>query len=181
MNKIKILIPVYNDWQSVFKLIENINSQVSTLNDEFSVIIINDASTENRPEFSVDLNNLNFVQIINMKENKGHARCNAAGLKYISEKEDFDYVIPMDGDGEDRPEELSLLIEKIKEYPNTVITGNRVKRFQKYLQDEGYVTTIRSTRGDDIMAACGQLVGQVNDKTRRKQRAQKNQIKTKAI
>ena len=133
MNKIKILIPVYNDWQSVFKLIENINSQVSTLNDEFSVIIINDASTENRPEFSVDLNNLNLVQIINMKENKGHARCNAAGLKYISEKEDFDYVIPMDGDGEDRPEELSLLIEKIKEYPNTVITGNRVKRSESLI------------------------------------------------
>jgi 23S rRNA (adenine2503-C2)-methyltransferase len=60
-------------------------------------------------------------------------------------------------------------------------SGNRVKRFQKYLQGEGYVTTIRSTRGDDIMAACGQLVGQVNDKTRRKERAQKNQIKTKAI
>ena len=133
MNKIKILIPVYNDWQSVFKLIENINSQVSTLNDEFSVIIINDASTENRPEFSVDLNNLNLVQIINMKENKGHARCNAAGLKYISEKEDFDYVIPMDGDGEDRPEELSLLIEKIKEYPNTFITGNRVKRSEGFI------------------------------------------------
>ena len=60
-------------------------------------------------------------------------------------------------------------------------SGNRVKRFQKYLQDEGYVTTIRSTRGDDIMAACGQLVGQVNDKTRRKERAQKNHIKTRAI
>ena len=140
MNKIKILIPVYNDWQSVFKLIENINSQVSTLNDEFSVIIINDASTENRPEFSVDLNNLNSVQVINMKENKGHTRCNAAGLKYISEKEDFDYVIPMDGDGEDRPEELSLLIEKIKEYPNTVITGNRVKRSEGFIFKFCYLT-----------------------------------------
>ena len=41
-----------------------------------------------------------------MKENRGHARCNAAGLKYIFEKEEFDYVIPMDGDGEDRPEEI---------------------------------------------------------------------------
>ena len=60
-------------------------------------------------------------------------------------------------------------------------SGNRVKRFQKYLQEKGYVTTIRSTRGDDIMAACGQLVGQVNDKTRRKERAKNNQIKTKAI
>ena len=50
MKKIKILIPVYNDWQSVFKLLENINSEVSTLDGEFSVIIVNDASTEDRPE-----------------------------------------------------------------------------------------------------------------------------------
>lgn len=133
MSKIKILIPVYNDWQSVFKLLENINSQTLTLNDEFSVTIVNDASTENRPEFSVDLNNLKFVQIINMKENKGHARCNAAGLKYINKKEDFDYVIPMDGDGEDRPEELSLLIEKINDYPDVVITANRVKRSEGFI------------------------------------------------
>jgi len=133
MSKIKILIPVYNDWQSVFKLIENINSQVSKLNNEFSAIIVNDASTENRPEFSADLNNLKSVQIINMKENKGHARCNAAGLKYINEKEDFDYVIPMDGDGEDRPVELSLLIEKIKDYPDAVVTANRVKRSEGFM------------------------------------------------
>ena len=128
MSKIKVLIPVYNDWRSVFKLLENINSQVPSLNNHFSVIIVNDASTENRPEFSIDLNNLKSVRIINMKENRGHARCNASGLKYINEKEDFDYVIPMDGDGEDRPEEMSLLIEKIKDFPNSVITANRIKR-----------------------------------------------------
>ena len=133
MKKIKILIPVYNDWQSVFKLLENINSEVLTLNFEFSVIIVNDASTENRPEFSVDLNNLKSIQVINMKENRGHARCNAAGLKHINEKEEFDYVIPMDGDGEDRPEELSLLIKKIKEYPDTVITAERVKRSEGFI------------------------------------------------
>ena len=133
MSKIKILIPVYNDWQSVFKLLENINSQVSKLNDEFSVIIVNDASTESRSEFSADLNNLNSIQIMNMKENKGHARCNAAGLKHINEKEDFDYIIPMDGDGEDRPEELGLLIEKIKDYPDTVVTADRVKRSEGFI------------------------------------------------
>ena len=61
-------------------------------------------------------------------------------------------------------------------------SGNRVRRFQKYLQDSGYVTTIRSTRGDDIMAACGQLVGQVNDKTRKKERIERKlQIKSKSI
>ena len=139
MNKIKILIPVYNDWQSVFNLIKTINSQVLSLNDELSVIIVNDASTENRPEFSADLNNLKSIQIINMKENKGHARCNAAGLKYINEKVDFDYVIPMDGDGEDRPEELSLLIKKIKEYPDTVVTANRVKRSEGIIFKSCYI------------------------------------------
>ena len=147
MSKITILIHVYNDWQSVSKLIKDINSQVSTLSDEFSVIIINDASNENRPEFSIDLNNLKSVQIINIKENMGHARCNASGLKYINEKEDFDYVIPMDGDGEDRPEELSLLIEKIKDFPNSVITANRIKRsegamFKFYYSAHKYLTFV---------------------------------------
>ena len=133
MNKIKILIPIYNDWQSVFKLLENINLESSVLEDEFSVIIINDASTENKPELLTNLENLKSVQVINMRKNKGHARCNAAGMKYINEKEEFDYIIPMDGDGEDRPEELSLLIEKIKSFPNTVITADRVKRSEGFI------------------------------------------------
>ena len=133
MKQIKILIPVYNDWQSVFELLKNINSEVSKLEGEFSVIIVNDGSTESRSEFLPDLSNLKSIQVINMKKNKGHARCIAVGLKHINEKEEFDYVIPMDGDGEDRPEELSLLIEKIKEFPDIVVTANRVKRSEGFL------------------------------------------------
>jgi len=131
--RIKILIPIYNDWQSVFKLLENIDSEITGLDAEVSVLIVNDASTEQRPEINFNLNNLKSVQVINMKENRGHARCNAAGLKYINEKEDFDYVIPMDGDGEDRPEEIKLLIEKAKEYPNVVITGDRIERSEGFI------------------------------------------------
>ena len=133
MKKIKILIPVYNDWQSVFKLLENIDSEIIDLNINASVLIVNDASTEKRPEINTNLNNIKSVQVINMKENRGHAKCNATGLKYIFEKEEFDYVIPMDGDGEDRPEELKSLIEKTKEYPDTVITADRIKRSEGLL------------------------------------------------
>ena len=133
MKKIKILIPVYNDWQSVFKLLENIDSEITDLNVNASVLIVNDASTEKRPEINTNLNNIKSVQVINMKENRGHAKCNATGLKYIFEKEEFDYVIPMDGDGEDRPEELKSLIEKTKEYPDTVITADRIKRSEGLL------------------------------------------------
>ncbi|MDK2778705.1 MAG: 23S rRNA (adenine(2503)-C(2))-methyltransferase RlmN [Pseudomonadota bacterium] len=49
-------------------------------------------------------------------------------------------------------------------------SNNRVYRFRDYLISQGHVVTIRSTRGDDIDAACGQLVGRVEDKTRRSQR-----------
>ena len=126
--KIKILIPVYNDWQSVFKLLENINSEVSNLDYEFSVIIVNDASTEAKPELSVNLEKLNSIKIINMKENQGHARCNAAGLKHIFENEEFDYVIPMDGDGEDRPEEITQLVDNLNYHPDKPIVGERIRR-----------------------------------------------------
>jgi len=130
--KIIILIPVYNDWQSVFKLLENINSEISGLKYDFSVIIINDASTEDRQQFSKSLDNLKNIQIINMKENRGHARCIASGLKHIFEKEDFDYVIPMDGDGEDRPEEIKELVDNLNYSPNKPIVGERIKRSEGF-------------------------------------------------
>ena len=128
MKKIKILIPIYNDWQSGFKLLENIDRRIETFQAEISAIIVNDASNEKKPDTSLKFKNLNSIKIINMKENKGHARCIAAGLKYIYEKEDFDYVIPMDGDGEDRPEEINLLLDKIDSNLNIPITANRIKR-----------------------------------------------------
>ncbi len=128
MKKIIILIPIYNDWQSVFKLLENIDLQIAKWDTEVSVLIVNDASTEERSKTELDFKNIKSLRVMNMKQNKGHARCNAAGLKYITEKENFDYVILMDGDGEDRPEELPLLFNKSKENPSKTVTLNRVKR-----------------------------------------------------
>ena len=128
MKKFIILIPVYNDWKSVFKLIENIDVQIKGWDAEVSVLIVNDASTEERPKTEPDFKNIRSIRVVNMKQNKGHARCNASGLKYITEKENFDYVILMDGDGEDRPEELTSLFNKSKENPSKTVTLNRIKR-----------------------------------------------------
>tara|TARA_B100001123_G_C15205257_1_gene984960 strand:+ start:405 stop:1292 length:888 start_codon:yes stop_codon:yes gene_type:complete len=128
MKKFIILIPVYNDWKSVFKLLENIDLQINNWDATVSVLIVNDASKEKRPKTELNFKNIKSLRVINMKKNKGHARCNAAGLKYITEKENFDYVILMDGDGEDRPEELTLLFNKSKQDPTKTITLNRVKR-----------------------------------------------------
>ena len=126
--KIKILIPIYNDWNSVKLLINNIDKAVTDIEGNFSVIIINDASTQKKPDNFLSFKNLKSVKIINMINNRGHGRCNAAGLKYIYEKEEFDYVIPMDGDGEDRPEEIKTIVEKIDTNSDFPVVGERIKR-----------------------------------------------------
>ena len=133
MKKIIILIPVYNDWQSTSKLLEDINLNIKGLNQEFSVIIVNDASTDQQSINATNFENLSSIKIINMKENRGHARCIASGLKYIHEKEQYDYIIPMDGDGEDRPEEIKNFVENINFNPNKTIVGERVKRTEKLI------------------------------------------------
>ena len=132
MKKFIILIPIYNDWKSVFKLLENIDWQIADWDAEVSVLIVNDASTEERPVTELKFKKIKSVRVMNMKQNRGHARCNAAGLKYLTEKEKFDYVIPMDGDGEDRPEELISLFNKSKEKPLKTVTLDRIKRSEGF-------------------------------------------------
>lgn len=85
----------------------------------------------------------------------------------------------------DRPEHAYELAELLRDIPVKInlipfnpfalsgykkVSNNAMRRFQKILMDAGYTATVRTTRGDDIAAACGQLAGQVNDKTRRSER-----------
>ena len=131
--KIKILIPVFNDWQSLSRLMTNIDNEIQNINHEISIIIVDDASTFDRQLEIEDLSNINSVKILVMKENRGHARCIAAGLKYVLEKEEFDYAIPMDGDGEDRPEEIKEFIKTIESNPDKTVVGERVKRSEAFI------------------------------------------------
>ena len=136
--KYVILIPIYNDRESLKLLIENINNQIKDLKSEISIVVINDASSQQIIETYSNIENIQSIEIVNMKENRGHARCIASGLKYIFEKKEFDYVIPMDGDGEDRPEEIINFIEASKEAVDKSIVGERVKRSEGLLFQLSY-------------------------------------------
>ncbi len=85
----------------------------------------------------------------------------------------------------DQPEQARELAVLLKDFPCKINlipfnsfpgseyrrpSGNAVSRFWQVLVDAGYIVTVRTTRGDDIDAACGQLVGQVVDRTRRSER-----------
>ena len=133
MKKIKILIPVYNDWESLIKLLDEINKVIIDIkNTEFDCMIVNDASTIKLPEIKVP-KNIKKIEIFNMKQNKGHARCNAFAIRYLSKKDDFDHLIVMDGDGEDRPEEIKYLVNQALEDQEVSVVAKRVKRSEGFL------------------------------------------------
>ena len=128
MKKFIILIPVYNDWESLGKLINDISIQLKDLkNDMFSFIILNDGSTKLQPKIKKP-ENIFSIKILNMKINKGHTICIAYGIHHILRNEKFDNLILMDGDGEDRPEEVLNLIKKNSENLEKSVVAKRVKR-----------------------------------------------------
>ena len=132
MRKIIILIPVFNDWDSLVKLINEINENIKNYkNNNFECIIVNDASTIKQPDI-VKPSNIESLQILNMKKNKGHARCNAFGIRHIFKNKKFDYLILMDGDGEDRPVEIKSLINETIEKPNISVVAKRIKRSEGF-------------------------------------------------
>ena len=133
MKKIKILIPIYNDWESLTKLLDEINKVITDIkNTVFDCMIVNDASTIKLPEIDVP-KNIKKIEIFNMKQNKGHARCNAFAIKYLSKNDDFDHLIVMDGDGEDRPEEIKYLVNQALEDKEVSVVAKRVKRSEGFL------------------------------------------------
>ena len=137
--KIYCLTPVFNDWESLHVLITQMEKiQVNNSNINFSIIVVNDGSTE---ENKIELKN-NFIDttILNLKVNIGHQRAIAVGLQYIyNEKDDYDYVVVMDSDGEDKPEDIILLLEKAtKEGSKKIIFAQRKKRQESILFKTGY-------------------------------------------
>ena len=132
MKKFIILIPIYNDWESLEKLLNEINSSIENIkNTQFDCVIIDDCSTIKNLKINIP-SQINSIKIIHMSKNKGHARCNAFGIKYLSENEVFDHLILMDGDGEDRPQEIKLLVDKILQDSNKSVVAKRVKRSEGY-------------------------------------------------
>ena len=128
MKKIIIIIPIFNDWDSLKQLLLEIDQVIKEIEGVFvDCLVINDASTMKTPEINRP-KNIKSLKILNMKQNKGHAKCNAFGIRYSIQKEKFDFLILMDGDGEDRPTELRSLIDKVKNDPKHSVVAKRVKR-----------------------------------------------------
>ena len=128
-----ILIPNFNDWESLRLLLPQLDQAVMELERQVFVLIVDDASTEAVPngwpgqEFLA----LDSIEILRLRANQGHQRAIALGLYHLHEFTDVEAVVVMDGDGEDRPQDiLPLLQALLSGNPDEVIFAARTKRLE---------------------------------------------------
>lgn len=140
ITKIVCLTPVFNDWESLYILIKNLESQIQAQPNLISlkIIAINDGSSE-----SVARENLQStipIEIVSLKKNVGHQRAIAIGLQYIySLNLENDFVVVMDCDGEDKPEDVFQLVKKCQALEGKkIIFAQRKKRQESILFKTGY-------------------------------------------
>lgn len=133
------LTPIYNDWDSFAVLIQEINKLKQNLKTyNFFVVAVNDGSTQDLPD-DFDFNKIP-VKVLNLKINIGHQRAIAVGLQYIyNEVSDYDFVVVMDCDGEDKPQDIKELINKAQqEKEKKIIFAQRKKRQESTFFKVGY-------------------------------------------
>ena len=122
--KFTILIPVYNDWAALQKLLALISEQARHLAMEFDVLLMNDCSAE---PVDVQVMEHLHIHVVNLLRNVGHQKAIAIGLAHLAHGAATN-VIVMDADGEDKPTDIPTLIAKAKDTPGKIVFAERSKR-----------------------------------------------------
>lgn len=130
MQRIGIIVPVFNDWDSLSQLRAKLEEQALRLHCSVDLIVVDDGSTLLQDSTRVldGAPSLDEVILISLTCNVGHQRAIAIGLAYASNQDRYDCVIVMDSDGEDRPEDISELIAIHSIHPGAVIAAKRSQR-----------------------------------------------------
>ena len=125
---ISIVIPVYNEAQSIIQLYEELVNAATLLRKPFEIIFVDDGSTDNTPQVLKEIcvkaqKNRIHISCMRFPQNLGKSACLLAGF----EESEGDIVITMDGDLQDNPGEIHGFIEKIDEGYD-LVSGWRFKR-----------------------------------------------------
>ena len=133
---IAIVIPVLDDWKSLALLLPILDQTLSSEQFSVEIIIVDDGSSVSFEEAKMALprfENLRKVSILELKRNLGHQRAIALGLTFASAELECRAVVVMDGDGEDKPEDVVRLIEKCREENfSKLIFAKRSKRSEGF-------------------------------------------------
>lgn len=129
--KIAIVTPLFNDWDCLYKLVEDVRKVLSpTQFADYRIVVVNDCSS-----LEVDASKLagHPVEIIHLNKNLGHQKSIAIGVSYLNKSSEQDLVVVMDVDGEDKPEHLPILLEEaIQGKSNEIVFARRTKRKESF-------------------------------------------------
>ena len=129
-----ILIPVYDDWKSLNKLLlklkKNLKNERKIDNE---ILIVNDNSNQKPDINSKRLKIFKKIKILSLNKNFGSQIAIAVGLNYLKSQKGNFYVTVMDGDGEDSPKEIKTMLKRAIKFKDYVITSNRKKRKESLL------------------------------------------------
>jgi hypothetical protein len=119
-----VLIPVFNDWESAALV-------VARLDRSLRVLVVDDGSTAEPPsDFGESFADMAGADLVRLKGNLGHQRAIAVGLYVIERQIPAPAVVIMDGDGEDRPEDVAVLLGEFRKRGDAVVFAARVKRME---------------------------------------------------
>jgi polyisoprenyl-phosphate glycosyltransferase len=138
--RLVICIPVFNDWTSVFSLLERIDVVAQRLRLPVSVLLVDDGSSELPPNCKPILSPvIQSIEVLQLRRNLGHQRAIALGLTFIHATHPSQFVVVMDADGEDIPDDIEALINCCRENAcRKLIFAKRAKRSEGQTFRLGY-------------------------------------------
>jgi hypothetical protein len=157
--KIAICIPVFNDWTSVNRLIQEIAHQPIAKSNELTVLLVDDGSTEQPDRSSLAAASAGklVVEILELNRNVGHQRAIAIGLSCLADQSKHDAVVVMDADGEDNPADIATLIDEMQRHdPAPVVFARRSRRTEGVVFRGGYLAFRILHR---LLTGCGCNIG----------------------
>ena len=124
-----IVIPVFNDWKSLNKLLLQLDKNLKKQKKiSHEILIINDNSSD---KIKFQLKNLNVfknIKVLSLNKNFGSQISIAIGLDYLKKIKGNFYITVMDADGEDNPKQVKKMLREAMNNQDFVITSNRKKR-----------------------------------------------------
>jgi polyisoprenyl-phosphate glycosyltransferase len=130
-----ILIPSFNDWDALRLLLPLIDRALAGAHRRASLLVIDDASTEPMPNdwAAHDFAAIDSVDVLHLRCNLGHQRAIALGLYHVHEFGDAETMLVMDGDGEDRPQDLPALLDAFETTGGREVTfAARTRRMESF-------------------------------------------------
>lgn len=126
-----LVVPVFNDWESLEILIGELDGALKGSSVRMRIVVVDDGSSAKqgqRLKSACAGSTVCSIDIMRLPFNMGHQRAIALGLAEVAADDEYDAVIVMDADGEDKPEDVPRLIAEHRSAPDTIVVAQRTKR-----------------------------------------------------